>query len=307
MKGRYVALDIPVYDDDPGDYADEILENLRYKQFSLKAAGISSRVYNNWRSQGIVPNVEEDGKRTYFDFIQYLWIQIVKDLRKFGLPLGAIASVKDYLFDEDFMAKIELSDWDRDELKKGFEKAHGRPMTGEELKDIEERLKLGNTFLPYRFTLIVLVHFQHRSDTNIYIFAEGGVAVWSDLDQIHQPENKPDLSAPHINLPLGHYFAQFLSDETKAEFLPKVPILTREEQEVLRAMRNDEVKELTIKFSKKGSKRRADLITKVDKQLSDKQKKDIAQILGTRDYSTITMKTQNGTQLTFEEAQRTRL
>ncbi|GAB3816555.1 hypothetical protein GCM10028895_11870 [Pontibacter rugosus] len=81
------------------------------------------------------------------------------------------------------------------------------------------------------------------------------------------------MDEPHINVPLGHYFAQFLNDETKAQFLPKIPILTREENEVLRAMRSDEVKELTIKFSKRGGKRRADLITKVDRELSDKQKK----------------------------------
>lgn len=153
----------------------------------------------------------------------------------------------------------------------------------------------------------MLGHFQHRSNTNIYIFSDGEVAVWSEFEQSSHPERKPDLTEPHINIPLGYCFAQFLSDETKAEFLPKIPILTREENEVLRAMRNNEVKELTIKFSKRGHKRKADLITKVDKQLSEKQKKEIARILGTRNYSTITMKTQNGTQLSFEEAQRTRL
>lgn len=306
MDEKYFALDTPVHDN-PSDYAMEILENLRYRQFSLKDVGITSRVHNNWRSLGIIPNAEEDGKRTYFDFIQYLWLQIVKDLRVFGLPLETIASVKDYLFDENFMAGVKLSDSDRVALRKALEDAAQRPITDEELKEAEENLKRGNTFYPYRFSLIVLAHFQHRSNTNIYIFTDGGVTVWSELEQSLNPEDTPVLSKPHVNIPLGHYFAQFLSDETKAEFLPKIPILTREENEVLRAMRNDEVKELTIKFTKKGNKRRADLITKVDKELSDKQKKEIALILGTRDYSTIIMKTQNGTQLTFEEAQRTRL
>ena len=306
MKEKYLAIDSPVYDS-PSDYAMEMLENLRYKQFSLKDAGITSRVHNNWRSLGIIPDAEEDGKRTYFDFIQYLWLQIVKDLRKFGLPLDTIAAVKDYLFDEDFMAGIELSDGNRAAFRKALEKAARRTLTDEEFEEAGENLKRRNTFYPYRFSLIVLGHFQHRSNTNIYIFSDGEVAVWSEFEQGTDPEGKPNLSEPHVNIPLGHYLAEFLNDETKAEFLPKIPILTREESEVLRAMRNNEVKELTIKFSKKGNKRRADLITKVDKQLSDKQKKDIAHILGTRDYSTITMKSQNGTQLTFEEAQRTRL
>ena len=306
MKEKYFAIDSPVYDI-PSDYAMEMLENLRYKQFSLKDAGITSRVHNNWRSLGIIPDAEEDGKKAYFDFIQYLWLQMVKDLRKFGLPLETIASVKDYLFEQDFMAEIRLSQDDRITFRKAIEAAAGRQITDEELAEAEENLKKGNTFYPYRFSLIVLGHFQNRSNTNIYIFLDGVISVWSDPEQNLYPESKPDLSELHINVPLGHYLAQFLSDETKAEFLPKIPILTREENEVLRAMRKDEVKELNIKFSKKGGKRRADLITKVDKQLSDKQKKEIARILGTRDYSTITLKTQNGTQLTFEEAQRTRL
>lgn len=306
MKEKNIALGIPVYDD-PFDYADEILENLQRKQFTLKDAGISSRVHNNWRSLGIVPDSEEDGKKLYFDFMQYLWLQIVKDLRKFGLPLETIAAVKDYLFDPNIEENRAWSDSEREALRKELENQAQRLVTDEEFEQVEGYLSLRRLLYPYRFSAIVLNHFQYRSNTNIYIFGDGRVTVWSKAEENANPENKPDLDEPHINVPLGHYFMQFLNDETKAEFLPKIPILTREENEVLRAMRNDEVKELTIKFSKSGNKRRADLITKVDKQLSDKQKKDIARILGARDYSTITMKTQNGTQLTFEEAQRTRL
>lgn len=306
MKEKYIALDIPV-GDNLFDYADEILESLQRRQFTLKDAGITSRVHNNWRSQGIVPDSEEDGKKLYFDFIQYLWLQIVKDLRKFGLPLEVIAAVKDYLFDTDIMENRAWSNSEREALRKAVEKEAQRLVTDEEFEQVEGYLSLRRLLYPYRFSAIVLNHFQNRSNTNIYIFGDGRVAVWSKAEQDANPEDKPDLDEPHINVPLGHYFAQFLYDETKAEFLPKIPILTREENEVLRAMRNDEVKELTIKFSKQGNKRRADLITKVDKSLSDKQKKDIANILGTRDYSTITMKTQNGTQLSFEEAKRTRL
>ncbi|GAB3525965.1 hypothetical protein GCM10027443_00680 [Pontibacter brevis] len=306
MSEKHIALDIPVYEN-PFDYADEILENLKRRQFTLKDAGVTSRVYNNWRSLGIVPDSEEDGKKLYFDFIQYLWLQIVKDLRVFGLPLETIAAVKHYLFDTDIEENRAWSDSEREALRKALENEAQRPVTDEEFEQIEGYLSLRRLLCPYRFSAIVLAHFQNRSNTYIYVFGDGRVAVWSDVDQNIDPEGKPDLSEPHINIPLGHYFTRFISDETMAEFLPKVPILTREESEVLRAMRNDEVKELTIKFSRKGNKRRADLITKVDRQLSDKQKKEIAQILGTRDYSTITMKTQNGTRLTFEEAQRTRL
>ncbi|MCC9138913.1 hypothetical protein ACFSKU_14800 [Pontibacter silvestris] len=306
MNEKHIALGIPVYDN-PFDYADEILENLQRRQFTLKDAGITSRVHNNWRSLGIVPDSEEDGKKLYFDFIQYLWLQIVKDLRKFGLPLETIAAVKDYLFDTDIKENRAWTDSEREALRQAVEKEAQRPVTDEEFEQIEGYLSLRRLLYPYRFSAIVLSHFQHRSNTNTYIFGDGRVTVWSEAEQNANPEGKPDLDEPHINVPLGHYFSQFLNDETKAEFLPKIPILTREEQEVLRAMRNDEVKELTIKFSKTGNKRRADLITKVDKQLSDKQKKEIFRILGTRDYSTITMKTQNGTQLSFEEAQRTRL
>ncbi|WP_187263624.1 hypothetical protein [Pontibacter beigongshangensis] len=302
MKERYLALDIPVYES-TSDYADEILENLRHRQFTLKDAGVTSRVHNNWRSLGIVPASEEDGKKLYFDFIQYLWLQLVKDLRVFGLPLETIAAVKDYLFEEDFMAGVEYSERDMAELRRNIEKEVQRPLTDGEFAKVVENMRRRNTFMPYRFSLIVLAHFLYRSNTYIYIFTDSRVVVWSE----YETQGKPDLGEPHITLPLSHYFFQFLNDETKAQFVAKIPILTREEHEVLRAMRNDDVKELTIKFSKKGNKRRADLITKVDKQLSDRQKKEIAQILGTRDYSTITMKTQNGTQLTFEEAQRTRL
>lgn len=162
---------------------------------------------------------------------------------------------------------------------------------------------------PSLFLALLLAHFHYRSSINIHIYLDGEVAIGSaGLTEAH-PATQPDISRPYLTLPVAHYLTQFLSDATKAKFLPKLPLLSSAEKEVLQALRNEQVKELTVKFSQKGGERRLDLITKVNKQeqLTKEQLQAIAKIVGLREYSTLILKTQSGTQLTLEEERRKRL
>lgn len=66
----------------------------------------SPRVLNNWAQQGIINSPEEGKKRTY-NRLEGIWIDLVGQLREFGLGLEKIKSVRDFLFDN----KIDGSDF----------------------------------------------------------------------------------------------------------------------------------------------------------------------------------------------------
>ncbi len=305
MNQQPAALNSPVEEGD--DYAQTVLTYLNEKQFSLKDAGVSSRVYHHWRSLGLVPNVAVEHKRTALDFGQYLWLQMVKDLRAFGLPLTLIISTKQYLFHPNYLADILPEN--QHLVMEQLEEKEKRVFTQEEKATIYQQLRRGHVLAPSLFVALLLAHFHYRSPSNILIYLDGEVAVASAGLTEAFPATQPDVSRPHLTLPLAHYLTEFLSDGTKAEFLPKLPLLTPAEQEVLQALRNEQVKELTVKFSHKDGQRRMDLLTKVNKQeqLTKEQLQAIAKIVGLREYSTLTLKTQNGTQLTLEEEKRKRL
>ena len=178
-----------------------------------------------------------------------------------------------------------------------------RVFTEEEKATIYQQLQRGHVLAPSLFVALLLAHFRYRSETNILLYLDGEVAVASAGLTEAFPATEPDRSRPHLTLPLAHYLTAFLSDATKAEFLPKLPLLTPAEQEVLLALRNEQVKELTVKFSHKDGQRRMDLLTKVNKQeqLTQEQLQAITQMVGLREDITLTLKTQNGTRLTLEE------
>lgn len=60
----------------------------------------SSRVLNNWQKEGIIPSsADEEGKWRKFSKIENIWLNIVSELRNFGVAIDSIRKVKQQLFD----------------------------------------------------------------------------------------------------------------------------------------------------------------------------------------------------------------
>ena len=79
--------------------ANPILNYCLEKKFGLKDKP-SPRVLNNWVKNGLVKVDENDkGKVKRFDRLESIWLNIVVELRDFGLPLDSIARTRKILFD----------------------------------------------------------------------------------------------------------------------------------------------------------------------------------------------------------------
>ncbi len=62
-------------------------------------ADVSPRVLNNWIREGVIEIEESDkGKIKRFNRIENIWLDIVVDLRKFGVPLKALKEIRKQLF-----------------------------------------------------------------------------------------------------------------------------------------------------------------------------------------------------------------
>lgn len=60
----------------------------------------SSRVLNNWQKEGIINfSPQDEGKWRKFNKVETIWLDIVSQLRDFGLPLSTIKLVKNQLFE----------------------------------------------------------------------------------------------------------------------------------------------------------------------------------------------------------------
>lgn len=283
----------------------EVLDSLNKKQFSLKDIGVSARVHNSWRSAGIIPNAEPDGKWVSYNFYQYLWLRIVNDLREFGLPIEAILHWKEILFADLPETPQGINEKTESFMANFLEQRHGIKVEGPIYT--QENYNEGKSLAQSPFNGLVYNYLYLRSNTSFYFYLDGFVDVWSDVHEQTNPDLKPPTDEPHIVIPLGHYILEFLTDENKAEYLKTLPILTYEEKEVLQAMRNQQLKELTVKFIQDGKSRKIDIITKADGELTEEQTKQIMRILSLGNYQNISLKKHNGSKLYFEHEKRQKL
>lgn len=71
---------------------------LNEPKYSIADESISSRVLSHWHDAGIIEDTRPEGKGwRKFSFSEVVWISIILKLRKFGLDLKRIKSVKQYL------------------------------------------------------------------------------------------------------------------------------------------------------------------------------------------------------------------
>lgn len=89
-------------DEDFVDYLSDAnnskLHNLiREKRYTVKDSDISYRVINHWDDKGLLPKgvQDEDEKWRKFSFVEVVWLEVLKELRSFGLSLESIAKIKE--------------------------------------------------------------------------------------------------------------------------------------------------------------------------------------------------------------------
>lgn len=95
----FIANDL--LDEDFVDYLGkenkEIHDLIRYKKYTVKGTDTSYRVINHWDNKGILPDgiQGDEEKWRKFSFIEIVWLEIVKELRSFGISLEDIKSIKE--------------------------------------------------------------------------------------------------------------------------------------------------------------------------------------------------------------------
>ena len=78
-------------------------ESIRKKYYTASDTGISYRVLNHWDKKGLLPkNLRQNRGWRKFNFIENVWIQVIVELRNFGLPLEKIAKVYKNIMNRDF-------------------------------------------------------------------------------------------------------------------------------------------------------------------------------------------------------------
>lgn len=270
--------------------------------FSVKDSGIDSKIFHSWKIAGLLPTVEKGGWAK-LSFIDLLWLDTLETMRKFGCPKNLMKAVCKKLFYDAYeinLGKITLEEniaFLNDLSKK-------RPLT------YEEDIFLSNTnqFINDKIYMSVLDRginyfyqlvtkcFVENNEVGLIIYLVGSFGTYSITNNIKDESIPVDLSVPHILIPLSSFIRKFLADDQKEGFLDKSGVLNEQEYEVVKLIRQKNLKRLTVTLNNNE-------IQKIETQesglINENDVEKLKQILGLKKYDSIEMHSRDSRTLSF--------
>ncbi len=252
------------------EFAAELCELMTEKNFTLSNIGsISNRVMHNWVKEGLVPGfevihkpsekdsaLERTRKWHRFSFVDYVWLRIIIELRRFDVSFELIKKIKN-----DLLSNIELSNFL--EFMKGQEEALEKFVPADKKDEFhawigspshDEEIALIHSKLNFLFFLIIDT-VVHKEAISLIINQSGKVHPYSlaYYDGLKDDEKyKQAILGHHISISLNSIIAEFISNsnELGTEVL-RLKLLTEQEIKIINLIRRQKIQELTIRFDEK--------------------------------------------------------
>jgi DNA-binding transcriptional MerR regulator len=269
---------------------DSLSRVLREKRFSLANVGVTYRWISHWYKMGILIGSYEDGKWKKFDLVEYVWLKMIIQMRKFNLSLEMIKRVKDNLVQEIPVSEVLGVDEVMDALMK-LANENKRDEIRKALQDKDVVARLQSQTLNLFETLIMDVVSFHDS-FSIFISSSQVVPVkHSSLENIASFSSFNTIfTGSFISISISEIVRDYMLGDLGIRHKQKLVLLTDGEEQVLKALREDNLKSVTVRY---GSNQEIDLLetTKIEKV--DKRAR-LMDFIMANGYQDITIKTQNG-------------
>lgn len=281
-------------------------EILNQRPLSIKDAGVDSKIFHVWKAKGLVDFVER-GKWARLSLVEYLWLQVLETMRKFGCSIKLMKNVYDELFTRAFeenLAEINLLN----NLAYYQNLKKNRPLTIDEtelLQKLEEIHNDPQNNIGFRseisyFYQLVLDCLKYKAESGIIIFEDGTFCKFSKSPYEDKKGNAniKEVARPHLYIPISSYLLEFIEDKEKDKFLIKTGLLSEDEYRVIREIRNKNVKSIKITF-----KENEHSVEKIecDKKglIKGEEAKKVMALLGLKNYAGIQLNTRDGKTLSF--------
>ena len=290
---------------------DKLMDILGQEHFKISDLGVTSRVFSNWKLKNIIPKVDER-QWVRLNLFEYFWIQIIKDLRALGLPLKLIEKVKDQLFFNLTLREVffdEKGDFREDDLRKSigiisdeeYEQIKSDMLNNSDDENISSFL---NASIPIFYGIVISVLLDH-ADIKLTINQDGEIDFIKEDHKMINEVNKAIKTGPLVILSLKRYVYMLMSEPTQVSTAQQLGLLNEVESEVIKAMRENNLKELVINFDPKGNHK--DLTYTWEKSIKQEDMENVLnQFLGKKHVS-LAMKSNDGKTVQYEYQNRKRI
>ncbi len=306
--------------------------------FRVGDTGISSKNLLHWKNTGILlDELPTEAGWTRFSFIQYVWLQVVIQLREFGMSIENIRSLKDNLVFPSDLLVIAKEHYRVNEFKKetGFENFPVKM-----LKIMCEDYTF--TYVTQTFRRIIHECIARRVNFLLVVFKSGDGYFYEDgkqelfkryhddddelykLTSVYVLPNKKKSSAinrskeynnsgtldretmrfqSHISISVTQIIKDYLMYNNHSLKVDALPILSGEEQELLRHIKRNDVKRITIKYK---NQKPSILEVEEDKRPVDLASRYTDHVMK-HGYQSIAYEMENGKMVSFSRTTKTKL
>lgn len=273
----------------------ELHKSIHIKRFTIKDVGITHRWITHWDDEDLLFYPTEKGKWRKFNLVEFVWLKIIVELRKFDVPLNVIKALKENLKYDNLDFKSLINDPTVQELLLAMGGDENQDFikdyiaSGELSSDIDKNAPLALNAIE----ILVLQNIVLKSHISLLINLRGEV-VPLRLGYVNELSRMDGFERfmydSYISIPISKIISDFISGNNTDLISDKLQLLTFEETRVLELLRQDEITEMKIKLSKLNE---IDFIELTREEKVNKANR-FSDIIMNNGYQEITAKTQGG-------------
>lgn len=273
----------------------DAFEAVSERQIKANELGISARTLNYYKTQGLLfsDTVFEKHDHVKFNFAEYLWINIILDLRKFDIGLQAIKNIKELLETsfpfEEFMKEVMSSEQFINKLPDDIRMEFIDIMHSDlDWKEVEKQVPVN------LLSLLIAELIVKRKQGSILVNHEGEIFLFSfeDYNELSKDEAFVRfLEKTYVSISLTEIIKRFISNFDLKISSKKLMLLSEREAQVIKILQDEKLESLTVRLDNDHSIRLIE-IEEVYNKL-DKQSR-LLDIIIKKGYQTLEIKTQDG-------------
>lgn len=268
----------------------EFMRNTKFKRSELQ---LDPRIANHWSDKGLFPNKQETGAWLIFNLSEAFWVKIMVKLRKFNVSLEVIKKIKAAFFTEP---KIIFKPEEKDFL---IQKIKESEMFNEEiLKDVGDeeiwasilKIKLSDFELMIQSILIQRKPYFIILDNHDKVLLIEESSLLSQTDESYLDDYYEITKKSHIRISMNEILGDLVTTLGDLKCSEKIPILTKNEAKIIQLLRGDNISKIEIRYKNNTEPE----IIEVTSKNEINEKARLSELIISRGYQNITIKTQNG-------------
>lgn len=268
--------------------ATELYKQLGRPIFLLKDADITYRTVLDWDRKGLLENSRAQSEWRRYDYVQFVWIKLINELRSFGVPIPIIQKIRTEIF-----VKFNLK-WLFEAFSLNPELLNNLPddESKQELLDFISSIeyeRLDENASVSLLQLLVGETLTSKIPVSLVVFADGHViTLFENPHSLLEPADITKMTyETFVKVSVTNIIKTFLSDSKDSFLTPQLAILPANEKKLLEIIHSGEYEKVTINYRDKK-------IKSLELVKEQEVKRRIVDILQEGKYQDIVIKSHKG-------------